>query len=64
VKQFLRERSAEWLDPPAHPNTVPNPRHHLRDMKRFLPGEEEINRNPRSRSARLRVAVRNEEPVS
>jgi 16S rRNA (cytosine1402-N4)-methyltransferase len=64
VKQFLRERSAEWLDTPVHPNTVPNPRHHLRDMKRFLPGEEEINRNPRSRSARLRVAVRNEEPVS
>jgi 16S rRNA (cytosine1402-N4)-methyltransferase len=64
VKQFLRERSAEWLDTPAHPNTVPNPRHHLRDMKRFLPGEEEINRNPRSRSARLRVAVRNEEPLS
>jgi 16S rRNA (cytosine1402-N4)-methyltransferase len=64
VKHFLRERSAEWLDTPAHPNTVPNPRHHLRDMKRFLPSEEEIKRNPRSRSARLRVAVRNEESVS
>jgi len=64
VKNFMRERGAEWLETPAHPNTVPNPRHHLRDVKRFLPSEEEINRNPRSRSARLRVAIRNEESVS
>jgi len=64
VKNFMRERGAEWLETPLHPNTVPNPRHHLRDVKRFLPSEEEINRNPRSRSARLRVAVRNEESVS
>lgn len=64
VKTFLREHAAEWLDTPAHPNTLPNPRHFLRDVKRFLPGEEEINRNPRSRSARLRVAVRNEESLS
>jgi 16S rRNA (cytosine1402-N4)-methyltransferase len=64
VKNFLRERSAEYLETPAHPNTLPNPRHHLRDMKRFLPSEDEINRNPRSRSARLRVAVRNGESAS
>ncbi len=64
VKNFMRERAAEWLDTPAHPNTVPNPQHLLRDVKRFLPSEEEINRNPRSRSARLRVAIRNEESVS
>ena len=64
VKQFLRERSAEWLDTPGHPNTLPNPRHHLREMKRFLPSEEEIEKNPRARSARLRVAVRNEELMS
>jgi 16S rRNA (cytosine1402-N4)-methyltransferase len=64
VKHFLRERSAEYLDTPAHPNTVPNPRHHLRDVKRFLPSEDEINRNPRCRSARLRVAVRNGESAS
>jgi 16S rRNA (cytosine1402-N4)-methyltransferase len=64
VKSFLRERSAEYLDTPAHPNTLPNPRHHLRDVKRFLPTQDEIDRNPRSRSARLRVAVRNGEPAS
>jgi 16S rRNA (cytosine1402-N4)-methyltransferase len=63
VKHFLRGRSVEWLDTPGHPNTVPNRQRHLRDVKRFLPSEEEMVRNPRSRSARLRVAVRNEEPI-
>lgn len=64
VKQFLRERSSPWLDTPAHPNTLPNPQCHLRNMKRYLPTEEEIERNPRARSARLRTAIRNEEKIS
>ena len=64
VKRFLREQSAEWLDTPGHPNTLPNPRRHLRDVKRFLPTEEEIEKNPRARSARLRVAVRNGEVIA
>ena len=64
VKQFMRERAAAWLETPRHPNTVPNPRHHMRDVRRYLPTEEEIARNPRARSARLRVAVRNEEELS
>lgn len=63
VKQFLRARAAAWIDTPRHPNTVPNPQHHLRDVKRFLPTEEEIEKNPRARSARLRVARRNEEII-
>ena len=63
VKQFMRERGSEWLETPKHPNTVPNPHHHLRDVKRYLPTEEEIQKNPRSRSARLRVAIRNEKEI-
>jgi 16S rRNA (cytosine1402-N4)-methyltransferase len=64
VKQFMKERGSEWLDTPGHPNTVPNPRHYFREVKRYLPSEEEMTRNPRSRSARLRVAIRNEEALS
>jgi 16S rRNA (cytosine1402-N4)-methyltransferase len=63
VKQFMRERSSPWLDTPMRPNTLPNPACHLRDVKRFLPTEEEMARNPRARSARLRVAIRNEEII-
>lgn len=61
VKYFLRDHAAEWLDTPGRPNTLPNPQRYLRDVKRFLPSEEEIEKNPRARSARLRAAIRNEE---
>ena len=64
VKHFMRERAAEWLDTPGYPNTLPNPRHYLRDVRRFLPSEDEIEKNPRARSARLRVAIRNEETIA
>ena len=64
VKQFMRNRSAEWIDTPGRPNTLPNPQRYLRDVKRFLPSEEEIAKNPRARSARLRTAIRREEIIA
>ena len=63
VKQFLRTRSSPWLETPERPNTLPNPHCYLRDVRRFLPTDEEMNENPRARSARLRVAHRNEVPI-
>ncbi len=47
----------------GHPNTLPNPASHLSHVKRHLPTDEEIEKNPRARSARLRVAIRNEVPI-
>jgi 16S rRNA (cytosine1402-N4)-methyltransferase len=64
VKQFMRERGAEWLDTPRYPNTVRNPNHYLTDVKRYLPTALEIEKNPRARSARLRTAIRNQEKIS
>ncbi|HUB66748.1 MAG TPA: 16S rRNA (cytosine(1402)-N(4))-methyltransferase RsmH [Candidatus Methylacidiphilales bacterium] len=64
VKQFMRERSAEWMDTPGRPNTLPNPQRHLREVRRFLPSEGEVAKNPRARSARLRTAIRNEEKIA
>jgi 16S rRNA (cytosine1402-N4)-methyltransferase len=63
VKQFMRDKGSEWFDTPKHPNTVPNPNHYLRNVKRYLPTEEELQQNPRARSARLRVAIRNEKEI-
>jgi 16S rRNA C1402 N4-methylase RsmH len=59
----MRERSSRVARHAGHPNTAAESRHHLRDVKRFLPSEEEIEKNPRARSARLRVAIRNEEII-
>jgi 16S rRNA (cytosine1402-N4)-methyltransferase len=60
VKNFFRDRSRESLDRPEWPEPRPNPDFDLRliTSKPVLPGENEQRVNPRSRSAKLRVAER------
>jgi len=58
VKNFFRDRSREWLDRPEWPEPRRNPDFVFRLItdKPVLPGENEQRSNPRSRSAKLRVA--------
>lgn len=63
VKQFMRRCSTEFLDRPEWPEPRPNPDFslHLPTRKAIMPSEKEMADNSRSRSAKLRVAVKNEE---
>jgi 16S rRNA (cytosine1402-N4)-methyltransferase len=58
VKNFFRDRSREWLDRPEWPAPQRNPNYDLKLItpKPVEPTEEERRTNPRSRSAKLRVA--------
>jgi 16S rRNA (cytosine1402-N4)-methyltransferase len=58
VKNFFRDRSREWLDRPEWPEPRRNPDYDLKVItsKPVEPSEEEQRANPRSRSAKLRVA--------
>jgi 16S rRNA (cytosine1402-N4)-methyltransferase len=58
VKNFFRSRSREWLDRPEWPEPRRNPVWDLQLVtpKPVEPGEIEQRSNPRSRSAKLRVA--------
>jgi 16S rRNA (cytosine1402-N4)-methyltransferase len=57
VKNFFRDHSKAWIDRPEWPEPRPNPDHiyRLLTTKPVTPGAEEETRNPRSRSAKLRV---------
>ena len=58
VKNFFRDHSKEWLDRPEWPEPRRNPDYDLAlvTSKPVEPAEEEQRVNPRSRSAKLRVA--------
>ena len=58
VKHFLRRHSAPFIDDPGWPEPRPNPdcQFRLLARKAISPSAEETTRNPRSRSAKLRVA--------
>ncbi len=60
VKNFFRERSRAWLDRPEWPEPRLNPDHQLELItgKPVEPDAAEQRANPRSRSAKLRVAER------
>ena len=60
VKQFLRRESRDCICPPRLPMCVCGHRATVREVTRkpIRPTEQEMARNPRSRSARLRVAER------
>ena len=60
VKNFFRERSREWLDRPEWPEPRRNPDFELKliTAKPIEPDTIEQRANPRSRSAKLRVAER------
>jgi 16S rRNA (cytosine1402-N4)-methyltransferase len=58
VKEFTRLESAQCVCPPGLPVCVcgKQPTLRLVNRKPIIPSEEEIRRNPRARSAKLRVA--------
>ena len=58
VQNFFRDHSKEWLDRPEWPEPRRNPDYDLALVtpKPVEPSEEEQRANPRSRSAKLRVA--------
>ena len=59
MKNFFRDRSREFLDRPEWPEPRPNPElraAHRSRRKPVEPSELEQRTNPRSRSAKLRVA--------
>ena len=63
VKNFFRDRSREWLDRPEWPEPKRNPQCDLTliTSKPVEPAETEQRNNPRSRSAKLRVAEKSHE---
>ena len=66
VKNFCRETSTPQLDRPEWPGPRPNPRCMFRALQRkaVQPSASEVARNPRARSAKLRVVERNSSPFT
>jgi 16S rRNA (cytosine1402-N4)-methyltransferase len=63
VKRFISEREGNCVCPPDLPVCVCGARPVFRRGSVRRPSEEEVKENPRSASARLRVAIRTAEPL-
>ncbi len=67
VKQFMAERSGRISSGSRHMPMImdkgPEPTFHLKKKGAVKPTDEEATRNPRSRSAKLRVAERTDAPA-
>jgi len=63
VKRFISEREGNCVCPPDLPVCVCGARPVFRRGAIRRPSEEEVEENPRSASARLRVAIRTAEPL-
>jgi 16S rRNA (cytosine1402-N4)-methyltransferase len=61
VKHYFRKVSQEWIDRPEWPEPRPNPAFSFKLLttRPIEPSPEEKQRNPRARSAKLRVIERN-----
>lgn len=66
VKQFLQHRAKPFIDDPTWPAPRDNPEYYLTlpIRKSISAGKSELSTNPRARSAKLRVALRNNRPVA
>lgn len=60
VKNYFRDKSTEWIDRPEWPEPRRNPERIFRLLtpRPIDPSKEEVEANPRSRSAKLRVVER------
>jgi 16S rRNA (cytosine1402-N4)-methyltransferase len=63
VKRFISDREGRCICPPDLPVCACGARPVLRRVIVRRPSEEEVEENPRSASARLRVAIRTAEPL-
>lgn len=65
VKHFMQHRSKPFIDDPTWPAPRDNPEYHLTlpVRKAISAGSKELSSNPRARSAKLRVALRNNQPL-
>jgi 16S rRNA (cytosine1402-N4)-methyltransferase len=66
VKQWMQHHAKPYIDDPTWPAPRDNPAHHLTlpVRKAISAGKKELSSNPRARSAKLRVALRNDHRIS